>query len=154
MREGGSGNSSIDIFQLLIKTTEEEKRKRREELLKPLGIKEYFTDGEISVNMRICQGVECRLCIKACPTKALYWKDGEIEIIRDLCIYCGACVLNCMVDDCIKIRRKRPSGETEAFSKPSEFIKLEHKICKRKRLERVESVFPTPEKYLEKKRRI
>jgi Na+-translocating ferredoxin:NAD+ oxidoreductase RNF subunit RnfB len=47
-----------------------------------------------------------KLCIKACPTNALFWKAGMVGIIEELCIYCGACVLNCIVDDCIKIVRK------------------------------------------------
>ncbi|UCH01981.1 MAG: 4Fe-4S dicluster domain-containing protein, partial [Candidatus Bathyarchaeota archaeon] len=64
------------------------------------------------------RGVECELCIKACPTNALFWSEAKIQIENDLCIYCGACVVSCIVDDCIHIRRKRPEGSIETFSTP------------------------------------
>lgn len=146
--------SSIDIFQLIVETSEEERKRRRRGLLEPLGIKEFFPEGRISINKRICQGLECRLCIGVCPTNALYWRSGEVKITEDLCVYCGACVLSCIVDECIKIERKRPNGEVERFSKPSEYIILQHVISGKKRLERVKSIFPTLERYLEKRRKI
>ena len=99
-------SSSVDIFSLLSDSEEKAKKKRREELLASSGVKEFFEEGSISVDKRTCHGLECKLCIKACPTNALYWKAGEIEVVDDLCVYCGACVLSCMVDDCIKIARK------------------------------------------------
>jgi ferredoxin len=139
-----------DIFQLLVETTEKEKRKRRDELLAPLGITEFFARGEITINKRICKGVECKLCIKACPTNALFWKAGEVGITEELCIYCGACVLNCIVDDCIKIVRRRENGEVESFSKPRDFIILQHRINNRKRVQRVGSIFPKTEDYLKR----
>jgi ferredoxin len=142
--------SSFDIFQTLMETAEKEKKKRREELLAPLGVKEFFVEGSISINKRICEGVECKLCIKACPTNALYWKAGEVGLIEELCIYCGACVLSCIVDDCIKIVRKRENGEIEKFSKPRDFTALQHSISVKKRFERVKSVFPKPEDYIKR----
>ncbi|MEM2875559.1 MAG: hypothetical protein QXL67_01200 [Candidatus Bathyarchaeia archaeon] len=151
MLRNGEISSSVDIFQLLTETAKMERKKGREVLLKPLGIREYFIDGSITINNTICQGVECRLCIEACPTKALYWRTGEVGVTEDLCVYCGACVLSCIVDDCIKIRRTRPNGEVEAFSRPSEFIALQHSICTAKRLERVKSIFPKPESYIKKR---
>jgi len=105
-------SSDINIFQILTETTEKEKKKRREELLAPLGIKEFFVEGKITIEKRTCKGLECKLCIKACPTNALFWKSGEVGITEDLCIYCCSCVLNCIVDDCIKIMRKRQNGQT------------------------------------------
>jgi len=143
-------SSSLDIFQLLTETSEKEKRKQREELLAPLGVKEFFVEGSISINKQICQGVECKLCIKACPTNALFWKTGEIGITEDLCIYCGACVLSCIVDDCIKVLRKRPTGEVESFSKPRDVVLLQHGINAKKRFKRVEAIFPKPESYLKR----
>ncbi|MEM3153901.1 MAG: hypothetical protein QW629_04220 [Candidatus Bathyarchaeia archaeon] len=141
--------ASSDIFSLLVETSEKEKRKRREELLAPLGVKEYFVDGSITIDKRTCKGVECKLCIKACPTNALFWKgSGEVGITEELCIYCGACVLNCIVDDCIKITRKRENGETEKFSTPRAFTMLENAINAKKRTERVRAVFPTALEYL------
>jgi Fe-S-cluster-containing hydrogenase component 2 len=149
-RSKSSKSSSVDIFQLLTQTTEKEKSKRREELLAPLGIKEFFTEGSITINKRTCKGLECKLCIKACPTNALFWKAGEVGMTEELCIYCGACVLSCIVDDCINIVRKRPTGEVERFSKPRDFTALQHSINAKKRGERIQEVFPKPEDYIER----
>lgn len=118
---------------------EAERRQRRKELLAPTGVKELFKDGKISINKFTCVGGQCKLCIKACPTNALYWGTGEVGIIDDLCVRCGACVLNCMVDDCIKLERIREDGKVERFSKPSEVIKLQERINAGKRFERVET---------------
>jgi len=145
------GTALADIFSLLVEESEEKRRKRRKELLAPLGVREFFVDGKITIDKRICKGVECKLCIKACPTNALYWKSsGEVGLTEELCIYCGACVLNCIVDDCIKIERRRGSGEIERFSTPRAFTMLEHSINARKRLERVKAVFPTATDYLKR----
>ena len=138
------------MFDMLTSSGEKAKKKRREELLASTGIKEFFAEGNISVNKRTCWGVECKLCIKACPTNALYWKAGEIGIVEDLCVYCGACVLSCMVDDCIKVARKREEGKTERFSKPRDVLTLENRINAKKRFQRVSEVFPTAEAYCKK----
>lgn len=129
--------NTVDIFKLLTSTAEKEKRKSREEYLVPLGVKEFFVNGNITINKRICEGVDCQLCTKACPTNALYWKKGEIGIEGKLCIYCGACVLSCIVDDCIKVKRKRLTGETERFSTPKDVVTLQNCINTKKRAERV-----------------
>jgi len=118
---------------------EAEKRQRRKELLEPTGVKELFKEGKININKFTCVGGQCRLCIKACPTNALYWGTGYVGVIEDLCVYCGACVLNCMVDNCIKIERKREDGTTERFSKPSAVIKLAERCNSKKRFERVKT---------------
>jgi Na+-translocating ferredoxin:NAD+ oxidoreductase RNF subunit RnfB len=144
--------SSVDIFQLLTETVEKEKKKRREEFLAPLGIKEFFVEGSITINKRTCKGVECKLCIEACPTNALFWKAGDVGIIEEICIYCGACVLSCIVDDCIKIVRKRSNGEVERFSKSKDFTTLQHGINAKKRFERIKSIFSKPEDYLKRYR--
>lgn len=145
------GSSSADIFSLLVETSEKEKRKRREELLAPLGVKEFFVDGKITINKRICKGVECKLCIKACPTNALFWKSsGEVGLTEELCIYCGACVLNCIVDDCIKVVRKREDGKVESFSTPRALTMLEHNINAMKRFDRVRAIFPSAADYLKR----
>ena len=142
--------STVDMFDLLTSSGEKAKKKRREELLASTGVKEFFAEGSISVNKRTCQGLECKLCIKACPTNALYWKAGEVGIVEDLCVYCSACVLSCMIDDCIKVARKREDGKTERFSKPRDVRTLENRINAKKRFERVSEVFPTAEAYCEK----
>ncbi len=118
---------------------EKEKRQRRKELLEPTGVKELYRDGKISINKFTCVGGQCKACIKACPTNALYWGTGEVGVIDDLCVYCGACVVNCMVDNCIKIERTRESGETEKFSKPIDVVKLQERHNTKKRLERVKT---------------
>lgn len=142
-----SDSSKIDIFQLLTETGEKEKKKRREELLAPLNVKDFFAEGSITINKKTCQGVECKLCVEACPTNALYWKFGEVGITEELCIYCGACVLSCIVDGCIKIVRRRLDGELESFSKPREFVILQHGINAKKRFERIRDIFPELEYY-------
>jgi|YelNatPaOPRAMG01_1025707.scaffolds.fasta_scaffold37072_1 ferredoxin len=150
--QGKTGKTqNFDIFKALTETAEKAKKKRREELLAPLGVKEFFVEGKISINKRTCKGVECKLCVKACPTNALYWQSkGEIGITEELCIYCGACVINCIVDDCIKILRKRENGEVEKFSTPRTFTMLQHNISAKKRQERVKAIFPTIEVYLKR----
>ncbi|MEM2420000.1 MAG: hypothetical protein QXL38_03330 [Candidatus Bathyarchaeia archaeon] len=149
MEKKAEFGAPADIFSLLIETSKKERQKRREELLAPLGVKEYFVEGKIIIDKRTCKGVECKLCIKACPTNALFWKSsGEVGVTEELCIYCGACVLNCMVDDCIKIERKREDGTLEKFSTPRTFTILEHRINTKKRFERVRAVFPSATDYL------
>jgi ferredoxin len=146
-------SSSVDIFDLLSDSGEKAKKKRREELLASSGVKEFFAEGSISVDKRTCHGLECKLCIKACPTNALYWKAGEVGVVEDLCVYCGACVLSCMVDDCIKVERKREDDTKEKFSKPKDVIALQNKINAKKRFERVKEVFPTAKDYCERYKR-
>ena len=131
----------VDIFWLLADTSREERKKRRQGLLASLGIKEFFSEGKITINKRTCQGVECKLCIKACPTNALFWRKGEVGIAEELCVYCGACVLMCMVDDCIKVTRKRSDGQVEAYSKPKDITQLQHNISSRKRHKRTQEIF-------------
>ncbi len=146
-----SKNSGPDMFEMLKETAEQEKKKRKEELLAPLGVKEFFSEGSISINKRTCKGVECKLCIKACPTNALFWKMGEVGVTEHLCIYCGACVLNCIVDDCIKITRKRSDGSLERFSKAREVVALQHGIDTKRRFTRVQEAFPKPEDYTKRR---
>ena len=149
-----SDSSAFDIFGLLSENTEEKaKKKRRQELLEPTGVKELFEEGKISVNKFTCVGGQCKLCIKACPTNALYWTTSGVGITEDLCVYCGACVLCCMVDDCIKVERKREDGKTERFSKPKDVIMLQEKINGQKRLERVKSIFPDKDVYCDRYRK-
>ncbi|MCL5877937.1 MAG: 4Fe-4S dicluster domain-containing protein [Candidatus Bathyarchaeota archaeon] len=132
------------IFDLMSEESEavdeaEEKRRQRKELLEPTGVKDLFKEGKISINKFTCVGGQCKLCIKACPTNALYWGTGEVGIVDDLCVYCGACVASCMVDDCIKVERTGEDGKVEKFSKMSDLIKLQEKKNAKKRFERVKS---------------
>ena len=150
--------SNYDIFDLLSDSSkkpakdkdETGKKKQREELLAPTSVKDIFPDGTIRVDMRTCVGVQCKLCIKVCPTNALFWQSSGVGIIDDLCVHCGACVLVCMVDDCIKITRKREDGTEEKFSKASEVIALSNEVNAKKRFERVQEVFPSSTEYCKK----
>jgi Fe-S-cluster-containing hydrogenase component 2 len=153
-KESKPGESSdTDMFQILTERAEEEKKRLREKLLAPLGVKEYFAEGTVAINKRTCKGLECKLCIKACPTNALFWKKGEVGLTRELCIYCGACVLSCIVDDCIRISRKRADGRVEEFSSPRGFLALQQNIDAGKRLMRILEVFPTPEAFIKWQRK-
>ncbi len=139
---------SIDIFGLLSEgNSDSEKKKNRRELLAPTGVKDIFEEGKISINNYTCLGVQCKECINVCPTNALYWGSGKVEIVDDLCVYCGACVLNCQVDDCIKLERKRDDGTIEKFSKPKDVLMLQKKANTDKRVQRVRSVVLKPQDY-------
>jgi NAD-dependent dihydropyrimidine dehydrogenase PreA subunit len=138
--------SNVDIFNLL-GAEEKENKKRREELLAACGVEDLFKEGKITINKHTCLGVQCKLCIKACPTNALYWKTGEIGITKELCVFCGACVLSCMVENCMKVERKRENGKTEKFSNTRDVVILENDINSKKRFERVKEVLPDAEAY-------
>ena len=101
---------SVDIFRMLIGAAEKDKQERAR-LLESLGVKEFFKKGTIKIDRRTCLGAECKLCIKSCATNALYWDKGEIRVIEDMCVYCTACVLGCVVENCIQITRERMDGE-------------------------------------------
>jgi len=144
---------SMDIYQLLLEASERQKRQKRAELLKSVGVEDLFEEGSIRIDMKTCEGVECKLCIKACPTNALYWRAGEISVTEELCIYCTSCVLNCMVDDCMEVKRKRKDGENERFSRPSDVFTLWERINTRKRTDAIKMVLPDEEAYLKRYRR-
>ncbi len=147
-KDDGSGTN---IYELLLEASEkekEEKKGNRNELLKSLGVKEYFEEGSVKIDMKICKGLECNLCVKACPTSALYWKSGEIAVVKDLCVYCAACVFNCVVDDCIQVVRKRSNRKIERFSTARDVLRLLDGINSTKRSDRVKSIFPNAEEYL------
>lgn len=136
----------VDIFSMLEETTQkaEEKPKEktfREELLASTKCMDLYPEGTITVNRHTCVGVQCKLCIKACPTNALYWTDNGIGVTEDLCLHCQACVLCCMVDDCIKVTRKREDGKIEAFSKPKDVQTLNHRINSEKRFQRIKDLY-------------
>ncbi|MFB0523641.1 MAG: hypothetical protein ACETV1_07800 [Candidatus Bathyarchaeia archaeon] len=143
-------DEDVDIFQLLEQASEKRRREEREQLLQSLGVKEFFEEGSIKIETIICDGVECKLCIEACPTNALYWRSGKVGIVEELCVFCTACVLSCIVDDCIKVERKRPDGDVEEFSTPEEALRLLQKINSRKVHGIVKRRLPTAEAYLER----
>lgn len=144
---------SIDIHKLLLEASRRKKQEKRAQLLQSIGVKEFFEDGKIKIDMKTCKGVECKLCIEVCPTNALFWRLGEIGIVDELCIYCTSCVLNCMVDNCIQVERKRPNGKTERFSNPIHVFSLLERLNARNRMKTIESVFPDQETYMKRYRR-
>jgi hypothetical protein len=73
-----------------------------------------------------------------------------VGIIRELCIYCTACVLNCIIDDCIKVKRKRPDGTVEIFSKPTDVLTLQNKICSYRRNDLIKSILSSEEEYFKR----
>ena len=150
MPEKTSNKETTDIYRLLFEASERKRKEKRAELLRSVGVKEFFEDGNIKIDMKTCRGVECNLCVKACPTSALYWKAGEICVIEELCVYCTSCVLNCIVDNCIEVKRKRPNGETETFSKPQDVLILLDNINSRNRIEAIKMLFPDEETYLKR----
>jgi ferredoxin len=153
-------NIPFDIFGLLSDTEtkskkaedteKEQQKKKREQLLAPTRVKDLFPEGAICINKYTCVGVQCKLCIKACPTNALYWANGEIAVVNDLCVYCDACVLSCMVDNCIKVSRARQNKSLEHFSNTKDILALNEKLGARKRFDRVGEVFPSSKDYRRK----
>lgn len=130
-----------EIYDILLGAEKIRKRKQRAELLHAVGVgEEYFEEGKIKIDSSTCKGAECKLCVKACPTNALYWDEGKVKIEEDLCIYCGACILSCMVDNCIVIARKRKSGEIEKFGTPREVALLMDRRMVQRRGETLKSI--------------
>ncbi len=149
---------AVDIFDLLSHSEEKAQKPKeeplektqREELLAATRVKDLFPEGTITINKHTCTGVQCKLCIKACPTNALYWTNSGIGVTEDLCVHCEACVLSCMVDDCIKITRKREDGKEERFGKTRDILVLENQGNAKKRFQRICDVFPNAEDYCKK----
>ena len=75
-------SSGIDIFGMLSEDSEEKKKSQRKELLSSIGVEDFFKEGNISIDKRTCWGIECKLCIDACPSSALFWQAGEVKIIK------------------------------------------------------------------------
>lgn len=137
-----------DVFHLLREASQKRERKERTRLLQSMGINENFVEGSVRINWKTCRGVECKLCIDACPTNALYWREGEVGIAEKLCVFCVGCVGVCLIDDCIQVSRKRPSGEVESFSDAREVLILLHTINSKKAVERTKSRFQNIEAQL------
>jgi len=55
-----------------------------------------------------------------------------------------------MVNDCIKISRKRENGKEECFSRIKDVVVLDEKVNAKKRFLRVKEVFPSWEEYCKK----
>jgi hypothetical protein len=55
-----------------------------------------------------------------------------------------------MVDDCIKVERKREEGAVEKFSKPNDVVKISERLNSRKRFERVRTNAATMRRFKDK----
>jgi ferredoxin len=141
---------STDIFTLLSEASKKKRKEKRAQILQSMNVKEIFEEGTISIDKKTCQGVECKLCIKACPTNALYWKNGEVGIEEELCVFCAACVTNCIVDNCIRVSRKRPNGKIERFNTPSDVLILLNNINSERRIDAVKLLFTDSKAYLKR----
>lgn len=126
--------SGQDIYSLLVDRSKKRESEQKKKLLESLGIKAplYFTEGSITINTSTCRGAECKLCVKLCPTNALYWSEGKVGLTKELCIWCAACVLCCVVDDCIRVARRRSDGKRESYSTPKQVLALIESINRRK----------------------
>ncbi len=150
-------SSTVNIFDLMSEKEQTlaerpPEKTLRQELLENTKYKDHdrYPEGTIKINKHTCVGVQCKICIKVCPTNALYWTNTGVGVTEDLCLHCEACVLCCMVDDCIRITRKTSEGKTECFSKPLEVLTLTNQQNTRKRGQRVSDIFPSAEAYVEK----
>lgn len=47
----------------------------------------------ISTNLARCR--DCYRCVRACPVKAVRVKEGQAQVVSELCIACGNCVWVC-----------------------------------------------------------
>nr|MDO8080419.1 4Fe-4S binding protein [Candidatus Freyarchaeota archaeon] len=99
----------------------------------PTGQKAYkFFEGEISIHYEKCPG-GCSTCVQICPVRALnipkrknWEKPFKIEIDKEKCILCGACINSCPAKDVIEIERNKFcfSGEhTEIWEEVMEKLK-------------------------------
>ena len=138
----------VDIFALMVREEEKRRRAVREEVLSALGIPEFFSSGSVRIDAGKCYGPQCDLCVKACPTSAIFWREGRLIVQEELCIYCTACVANCMVEGCIRVRRVRPDGRVEEFSSVRDVAALQRAIAGEKATDMVGRLFPSPEEYL------
>ncbi|MHA2330956.1 MAG: hypothetical protein ACXAEU_02930 [Candidatus Hodarchaeales archaeon] len=94
-----------------------------EKLKEQVGARKDFEGCSIEINHSTCRLGECQLCLLNCPTNALY-QQNRVEIIHELCVGCGSCVLLCMVPGCIKLTRTRSkTGKIEVLTTPKEVIK-------------------------------
>ncbi len=102
------------------------------------GNKAYkFFEGEIRIHPENCPG-GCSTCVQICPVGALYipkkqsWeKSVKIEVDKEKCILCGACLNSCPAKDVIEIIRENInfSGEhTEIWKEIIEKLKKPKRI--------------------------
>lgn len=47
----------------------------------------------VHTNLARCR--DCYRCVRSCPVKAIQVQNGQAQVVPELCIYCGDCVLEC-----------------------------------------------------------
>jgi len=52
-----------------------------------------YNKGSITVRGHIC--IQCKICMKICPTDAIEFTDGHMTLDEDKCIACGECATKC-----------------------------------------------------------
>jgi len=57
-------------------------------------IRIYRTD-VLELTQKVCAQCEERPCVAACPTGAIFVKNGQVRIRRSACNGCGGCVAVC-----------------------------------------------------------
>lgn len=72
-------------------------------------------EGIIGLKKSNCKN--CYKCIRSCPIKSIAFRDEQVKIIGDDCIYCGSCLLACpqnakyINSDLAKIKQAISAGE-------------------------------------------
>ncbi len=66
-----------------------------------------------------CHNCENAPCVRVCPTNALVYQDGTVQLLEDRCIACQSCVLAC------------PFGAIEVITKQIKLADLGPKTVKK-----------------------
>ena len=74
----------------------------------------------VSTNVARCR--DCYRCVRTCPVKAVRVQEGQAQVVPELCIACGSCVLACpqeakvVRDDTEVVRQAIRDGRTVVAS--------------------------------------
>jgi 4Fe-4S ferredoxin len=63
-------------------------------------------EGVIRLERSLCPA-GCQACADMCPTHALEMEDGQLVLLEQFCIYCGACTQICPAPEALLVRRHR-----------------------------------------------